>query len=89
MEVAKKKFENELKAKIAQKLKGRETEEGFLIKNFKFMDISGNGKLNFNQFFEAIGRMGFALEKSVSLFFYYSRTYQPFLIYMMPIEMAL
>lgn len=67
MEGSKKKFEKDLKAKIQQKLKGRETEETFLIKTFKFMDISGNGKVNFNQFFEAVGRMGFALEKSVSL----------------------
>lgn len=67
MEATKKKFEKDLKAKIQQKLKGRETEETFLIKTFKFMDISGKGKVNFNQFFEAVGRMGFALEKSVTL----------------------
>jgi len=66
MEAKKKKFEKDLKVKVHQKLKGKETEKNFLIKTFKFVDISGNGKVNFKQFFDAISRMGFALEKSVS-----------------------
>jgi len=33
------------------------------------MDIAGNGRINFDQFFEGVGRLGFALEKSVSLSF--------------------
>ncbi len=65
MEAKRKKFEKELKSKIQQKLKGKETEEAFLTKAFKFMDITGSGKVNFDQFFGAIGRMGFALEKPV------------------------
>jgi len=67
MEAKRKKFEKELKSKIQQKLKGKETEEVFLTKAFKFMDISGSGKVNFDQFSGAIGRMGFALEKPVFL----------------------
>ena len=65
MEARKKNFERELKVKIQQKLKGRETEESFLSKSFKFMDISGSGKVNFQQFVGAIGRMGFAMDQSV------------------------
>lgn len=66
MEEKKKKFASDLKAKIQQKLKGRETEESFLLKTFKFMDIAGSGRINFEQFFEGVGRLGFALEKTVS-----------------------
>jgi len=69
MEDKKKKFVSDLKTKIQQKLKSRDTEESFLIKTFKFMDIAGNGRINFDQFFEGVGRLGFALEKSVSLSF--------------------
>eukprot|EP01022_Parablepharisma_sp_SALTPOND_P017048 TRINITY_DN2640_c0_g1_i1.p2 TRINITY_DN2640_c0_g1~~TRINITY_DN2640_c0_g1_i1.p2 ORF type:complete len:722 (+),score=93.15 TRINITY_DN2640_c0_g1_i1:6000-8165(+) len=72
MEAKKKKFEKELKSKIQQKLKGKETEESFLTKAFKFMDITGSGKVNFDQFSGAIGRMGFALEKPVPQFHAYS-----------------
>jgi hypothetical protein len=71
MEDKKKKFVNDLKAKIQQKLKGRETEESFLMKTFKFMDVAGSGQINFDQFFEGIGRLGFALEKAVTLLFIY------------------
>ncbi len=65
MEAKKKNFEKELRVKIQQKLKGRETEESFLTKAFKFMDISGSGKVNFSQFSGAIARMGFALGNEV------------------------
>jgi len=65
MEAMKKSFEKELKVKIQQKLKGKETEESFLLKAFKFMDIAGSGKVNFEQFVGAVGRMGFAMDKAV------------------------
>lgn len=58
-------FEKNLRSKLQQKLKGKETEESFLIKCFKFMDISGTGKVNFDKFSGAIGRMGFAMDKEV------------------------
>ena len=67
MESKRKAFEKDLKAKIQQKLKGRETEESFLAKSFKFMDIAGCGKVNFDKFSGAIARMGFALDKPVYL----------------------
>ena len=65
MEVKKRKFEKDLKAKIQQKLRGKETEEVFLIKAFKFVDISGSGKVNFDQFLGAVAKMGFAMDKPV------------------------
>ncbi len=65
MEAKKKKFERGLKNKIQQKLKGKETEGSFLTKSFKFMDIYGTGKVNFEQFAGAIDRMGFMMERDV------------------------
>lgn len=60
-----KNFEKDLKARIQQKLKGKETEETFLVKCFKFVDIAGTGKVNADKFTSAIARMGFSMDKEV------------------------
>jgi hypothetical protein len=61
-----KKFEKDLRERIRQKLKGKETEDAFLLKAFKFLDIAGCGKVNFQQFSGALARMGFVMEKPVN-----------------------
>jgi len=66
MRVEEKNFKATLLGKVRQKLKGKETEEMFILKTFRYMDIGRTGRVNFNQFSEALARMGLPLEKNVS-----------------------
>ena len=69
MRVSKRDFESKLLAKVDQKLKGKETEESFILKTFKYMDIGRTGRVNYSQFSEALARMGLPLDEAVLLWF--------------------
>ena len=56
-------FENELKSKISHKSSSFQSEEGFLIKQFKFFDIYNAGKLDFNNFYRTVEKIGIVMDK--------------------------
>lgn len=56
-------FENELKSKISHKASSHQSEEGFLIKQFKFFDIYNKGTLNFDNFYRTVEKIGIIMDK--------------------------
>lgn len=59
-----------LKDKIRLRIHGNESEEGALLKVFKFIDIDENGFLTPPEFKEALSRMGVALTDNQLKTFY-------------------
>lgn len=56
-------FETELKSKISHKSSSFQSEEGFLVKQFKFFDIYNNGVLDFNNFYRTAEKIGIIMDK--------------------------
>ena len=56
-------FESELKSKISHKASSHQSEEGFLVKTFKFFDIYNKGSLDFNNFYRTVEKIGIIMEK--------------------------
>lgn len=56
-------FESELKSKISHKASSHQSEEGFLVKQFKFFDIYNKGTLEFNNFYRTVEKIGIIMEK--------------------------
>jgi hypothetical protein len=56
-------FEVELKSKISHKSSSFQSEEGFLIKQFKFFDIYNSGSLNFDNFYRTVEKIGIIKDK--------------------------
>ena len=51
-------FEKQLRDKAMQRSSTSHTDEAFLIKSFKFYDIYDKGQLTYQQFHQAIEKMG-------------------------------
>lgn len=51
-------FEKQLKQKIMQKATTKQTDEAYLIKSFKFFDIFSKGSLTYQQFHQALEKIG-------------------------------
>jgi hypothetical protein len=59
-------FEKELKFRLTQKTKASQPEDATLIKNFRYYDLAGYGKINRDQFFQTLSKIGVnSFEKSV------------------------
>ena len=56
-------FENELRSKISHKSSSFQSEEGFLVKQFKFFDIYNKGILDFNNFYRTVEKIGIIMDK--------------------------
>jgi Ca2+-binding EF-hand superfamily protein len=67
-------FEKELKGKLVQKTAGRLTEEGVLMKNFKYFDLDSTGTVGFPEFIKACEKIGihtFTKDQFKQLFDFY------------------
>jgi Ca2+-binding EF-hand superfamily protein len=67
-------FEKELKSKLAQKTAGRLTEEGVLMKNFKYFDLDSTNTVGFPEFIKACEKIGihtFTKDQFKALFDFY------------------
>lgn len=51
--------------KIQQKSKTRESLDSFLLKAFKFFDLTNNGYLSKRDFFKAIAKCGVVVQSNV------------------------
>jgi Ca2+-binding EF-hand superfamily protein len=51
-------FEKQLKAKVMQKTNPKLTEEAYLVKSFKFFDTYNKGELSYQQFHQALEKIG-------------------------------
>jgi hypothetical protein len=59
-------FEKELKFRLTQKTKASQPEDATLLKNFRYYDLSGYGKVNREQFYQALIKIGVnSFDKSV------------------------
>jgi len=58
MEQLRKGFEITLKSKLAQKSTGNQSEETFLIRNFRHFDTDNDGFVSMNEWFKAIEKVG-------------------------------
>ena len=56
-------FEAELKSKISHKSSSFQSEEGFLVKQFKFFDIFNKGSLSFDNFYRTVEKIGIIKDK--------------------------
>lgn len=56
-------FECDLKAKVSNKSSSHQSEEGFLVKQFKFFDIYNAGVLSFDNFYRTIEKIGMVIDK--------------------------
>jgi Ca2+-binding EF-hand superfamily protein len=56
-------FESELRSKISHKSSSFQSEEGFLIKQFKFFDIYNKGVLDFSNFYRTSEKIGVIIDK--------------------------
>mmetsp|Transcript_13353 Transcript_13353/g.11851 ORF Transcript_13353/g.11851 Transcript_13353/m.11851 type:complete len:532 (+) Transcript_13353:19-1614(+) len=56
-------FEEELKSKISFKSSSFQSEEGFLVKQFKFFDIYNTATLSFDNFYRTIEKIGIIKDK--------------------------
>ncbi len=56
-------FLSELKSKVSFKSSSFQSEEGFLVKQFKFFDIYNNGTLNFDNFYRTVEKIGIIKDK--------------------------
>lgn len=59
-------FERELKAKVSHKSSSHQSEEGFLVKQFKFFDIYNTGVLSFDNFYRTVEKIGMVIDKEDS-----------------------
>jgi hypothetical protein len=58
-------FEKQLKNKLTQKTKIGMSEEGFLLRSFKFFDVTGKGTLDSANFKKAIEKVGVIIDPEV------------------------
>lgn len=56
-------FNQELKGKVSNKSNSHQSEEGFLIKQFKFFDIYNTGVLSFDNFYRTVEKVGIIMDK--------------------------
>lgn len=56
-------FEQELKTKVSYKSSSHQSEEGFLVKQFKFFDIYNTGVLSFDNFYRTVEKIGLVIDK--------------------------
>ena len=56
-------FEQELKSKVSYKSSSHQSEEGFLVKQFKFFDIYNTGVLSFDNFYRTVEKIGMVIDK--------------------------
>jgi Ca2+-binding EF-hand superfamily protein len=63
MSYALERFEQELREKISLKSSSFQSEEGFLIKTFKFFDIYNTGVLNYDNFYRTVEKIGIIKDK--------------------------
>lgn len=56
-------FEDELRFKISHKSSSFQSEEGFLIKQFKFFDIYNTGILSFDNYYRTVEKIGIIRDK--------------------------
>lgn len=56
-------FQSQLKTKISNKSSSHQSEEGYLVKQFKFFDIYNTGVLDFNNFYRTVEKIGIIMEK--------------------------
>jgi Ca2+-binding EF-hand superfamily protein len=54
-----KKFEEDLRAKLLQKSSTKTSEEAHLVKMFKFFDVHDRGHITFPQFMQVLAKIGF------------------------------
>lgn len=63
MSYALERFEQELRGKISNKSSSFQSEEGFLVKQFKFFDIYNTGVLSFDNFYRTAEKIGIIKDK--------------------------
>lgn len=74
MEQLRKGFEITLKSKLAQKSAGNQSEETFLMRNFRHFDADNDGFVSMNEWFKAIEKVGVvvpSMDDLKALFQYY------------------
>jgi Ca2+-binding EF-hand superfamily protein len=74
MEQLRKGFEITLKSKLAQKSTGNQSEETFLMRNFRHFDTDNDGYVSMNEWFKAIEKVGVvvpSMDDLKALFQYY------------------
>lgn len=64
-------FEQELRTKISNKSTSHQSEEGFLVKQFKFFDIYNTGVLSFDNFYRTVEKIGIIIDKEDVRDFYH------------------